>query len=297
VDFKTTIAAATNRKKIMKRLILTVVGLGTVIGMGFYVNRTTTPAVSVVETESGVGSAPEQPVEQPQVAEAVSWQPPQQTPATNFTHPTGNAVGRRPGRVEPTRFASPDPGLVLNHAIETLVSPQSTFEQKQAEWKRLKETGKLEQAITELEQRAANDPQTAENVVALGVAYLKSAGSIEDAREKAILAMKADQTLETALTLDPSNWEARYTKAVGMFYWPPELNKGQEVIEQFQMLVQQQETQPPQPQFARSYLWLGEQYQKSGQADYAAQVWQRGAALFPGNEELKNRLAPTPSHP
>ena len=281
----------------MKRLVLAVAGLGTVVGMGFYMNRPPAPAVSSVEIEPGVESAPGQPVEQSQVAEVVSWQQPQQSPATNLSHPTGNAGGRQPGRVEPARSTSPDSGLVLNHAVETLVSAQSTFEQKQAEWKRLKETGKLEQAIAELEQRAANDPQTAENVVALGVAYLKRAGSIEDAREKAILAMKADQTLENALTLNPSNWEARYTKAVGMSYWPPELNKGQEVIEQFQMLVQQQETQSPQPQFAWSYLWLGEQYQKSGQADYAAQVWQRGAALFPGNEELKSRLAPKPSHP
>jgi hypothetical protein len=82
-----------------------------------------------------------------------------------------------------------------------------------------------------------------------------------------------------------------------MSYWPAALNKGQEVIEQFQILVQQQETQPAQPQFARSYLWLGDQYQKGGHADYAAQVWQRGAALFPENGELKSKLAAAPSWP
>lgn len=75
-----------------------------------------------------------------------------------------------------------------------------------------------------------------------------------------------------------------------MSYWPPDLNKGQEVIEQFQTLIQQQETQPPQPQFARSYLRLGEQYQKAGYPDYAAQIWQRGAALFPNDAILKNKL-------
>src|SRR5439155_3274216 len=135
------------------------------------------------------------------------------------------------------------------------------------------------EAISALEQRRANDPQTAAYAAALGQAYLKKCASMEDMREQAILAMKADQTLEAALSLDPSNWEARYTKAVGMSYWPPQLNKEREVIEQFQTLIQQQEVQAPQPQFARSYTRLGDQYQKAGRADYAAQVWQRGAAL------------------
>ena len=82
-----------------------------------------------------------------------------------------------------------------------------------------------------------------------------------------------------------------------MSYWPAQLNKGQEVIEQFAVLIQQQEAQPSQPQFARSYIWLGDQYRKTGYPEYAAQVWQRGAALFPNNEELKNKLASAPSQP
>jgi tetratricopeptide (TPR) repeat protein len=279
----------------MKRLILAVTGLGALVVMGFYMNRATTPAVSTAET--GVELTPEQPVEQPQAAEAVPAKQPRQNPATTLAHTAGSAVGRESGRVEPASFTSADFRPVLDQAVETLVSAQASFEQKQAVWKRLKETGKLDQAITELEQRATNDPRTAENTVALGVAFLKKAGLVEDAREKATLAMKADQTLEAALNLDPSNWEARYTKAVGMSYWPSELNKGQEVIEQFQILIQQQEVQPAKPEFGRSYLWLGDQYQKGGQAEYAAQVWQRGAALFPENEELKGRLSFTSSRP
>ena len=268
----------------MKRLILAVAGLGAAIGMGFYLQRSTTPPVSTPETGE---LDSEQPIEQPQSVEAFALKQPQQDPSTTLPRPSGNAGGREAGRVAPAPLTSTDLGLVLDQALGTLVSAQTSFEQKQAAWKWLKEAGKFDQAITELEQRTANDPRTAENVVALGVAYLKKAGLIENAREKAILAMKADQTLEAALSLDPSNWEARYTKAVGMSYWPAELKKGQEVIEQFEMLIQQQETQPAQPQFARSYLWLGDQYQKAGRADYAAQVWQRGAVFFPDNEELK----------
>src|SRR5882672_4787294 len=271
----------------MKRLILAAAGLGAVIGMGFYMNRAEMPAVSAAETVAE--STPEQTIEYP-----VALTP----------DPSLNPVGRGEpgGRREPVKAetaslvpsAATDLQMLFDQAIETLVSSQAGFEQKQAAWKRLKERGKLDQAIIQLEQRATNDPQKAENAAALGQAYLKKAGMIDDVREKAILAMKADQTLEAALSLDSSNWEARYTKAVGMSYWPTQLNKGQEVIEQFQTLIQQQETQAPQPQFARPYAWLGDQYQKAGHADYAALVWQRGAALFPDNQELKNKLASAP---
>ena len=158
----------------------------------------------------------------------------------------------------------------------------------------MKDTGKLAQAVAELEQRVASDPHSAEAATALGKGYYKEAGQTDDVREKAILAMKADQTLEAALNLDPSSWDARFMKAVGMSRWPADLNKSQEVIDQFQTLIQQQETQPQQPQFAKSYIRFGDFYQKSGNPDYASQVWQRGSALFPGNEELQGKLAGAP---
>ena len=63
------------------------------------------------------------------------------------------------------------------------------------------------------------------------------------------------------------------------------------MIDQFQVLMEQQEGQTPQPQFARTYLDLGEQYQKAGEAAEAAQIWERGAALFPDNADLQNKLA------
>jgi len=72
------------------------------------------------------------------------------------------------------------------------------------------------------------------------------------------------------------------------------LNKSQEVIQNFQTLIEQQEAQAPQPQFADTYAWLGEQYQKAGRADDARAVWQRGASLFPSDETLRSKLAGTP---
>src|SRR5205823_1443255 len=209
--------------------------------------------------------------------------------------PQGNSRPKS-GAETPTTAERSIPGAPnirfdFNRAIETLVSARSSFREKQAAWNGLKEAGQIDQAISELEQRMANDPQSADSAAALGQASMKKCATMTDVREQAILAMKADKTLEAALNLDPSNWEARFIKAVGMSYWPANLNKSGEVVEQFLTLIQQQEGQPKEPQFAQPYLWLGKEYEKAGQAEYAAQVWQRGAALFPENKELQSKLA------
>ncbi len=64
----------------------------------------------------------------------------------------------------------------------------------------------------------------------------------------------------------------------------------------FVELVSQQERTTPQPHFAQTYVRLGEQYEKQGYADYAKQAWERGAALFPNDQILKQKLsAPAPA--
>ena len=106
-----------------------------------------------------------------------------------------------------------------------------------------------------------------------------------------IAGMQADQYFDSALKLDPSNWDAQFFKAVAMSYWPAELNKGPEVIQRLASLIDQQETMPPQPQFAQTYVRLGDQYLKAGQPDYAQQTWQLGAARFPTDPTLQTKIA------
>jgi len=176
-------------------------------------------------------------------------------------------------------------------AIDALVAPATAFGQKQRIWKQLIDSGKLDLAITEMEQRAKASPATAEIPAALGQAYLQKAGTIKDLREQGILGLKADSTFEAALNLDASNWDARFWKTMAMSYWPPELGKGTEVIEQCLQLVVQQEAQAPQPHFAQTYVMLGEQYKKQGQEQYAQEIWKRGLTLFPGHETLAGKLS------
>jgi tetratricopeptide (TPR) repeat protein len=272
----------------MKRLIMAVIGVGVVVvGLGWHLNRPTTRAVS--PTEPVAETAPAPAGDAPQAVEPVAAQPEQ--PAQPLAAP------RVATATSYTAAAPVNPALdasFLTRMVDVLVSPQASYQQKTAAWKQLREAGKLDQAITELEQRTANDPRSADNPAALGHAYLQKCGTIQDLREQGILAMQADKMFDTALNLDSSNWEARFMKAVAMSYWPPMLNKGDEVIQHIQTLIQQQEAQTPQPQFADSYAWLGDQYQKAGRADDAKAVWQRGASLFPADEKLQTKLASKP---
>src|ERR1035437_6518469 len=272
----------------MKRLMIAVIGVGIlVVGLGWHLNRRTTLAVSPAEPVAETAPAPAS--DAPQAVELVPAQPepPAQPSAGPLLAKTASYSAAAPAN--PALEASS-----LSRTVDVLVSPQTSYQQKQEAWKQLREAGKLDQAIAELEQRTANDPRNADNPAALGHAYLQKCGTIQDVREQGILAMQADKQFDAALNLGSSNWEARFMKAVAMSYWPPMLNKGDEVVQHFQTLIQQQETQTPQPQFADTYAWLGDQYQKAGRADDARTVWQRGASLFPADEKLRTKLATTP---
>jgi tetratricopeptide (TPR) repeat protein len=179
----------------------------------------------------------------------------------------------------------------FSEPVQRLVSPQSTYAQKQAAWKELRDRGELDHAITEIEQAVKANPANAEYSAALGETYLQKLQTTPDLRDQNVLAMKADQSFDTALNTDPSNWDARFWKARALSFWPAEFNKSQEVMQLYSTLIDQQEAQPPQPQFAKTYVYLGEQYQKAGYADMALDMWRRGAALFPTDQALQEKLA------
>lgn len=267
----------------MKQLIYAVLGIIVIGGgIGLYASRQKSPVVP-----------PSQPVSKPNARTEADTRPlPPRAVESSVASSTTEPVDAKPAAAaEPAPAATDSVDKEVKQAIDTLVSRQASFDQKQAAWKKLKDSGKLDQAITELERLVAANPQAAEYPATLGQAYLQKCSTLQDMREQGILAMKADQTFDTALQLDPKNFEARFTKAVAMSYWPPQLNKGQEVIDHFTTLIEQQEAQPPQPQFAATYLWLGDYYQKIGKSDYARATWQCGAERFPADASLKQRLA------
>jgi tetratricopeptide (TPR) repeat protein len=271
---------------IMKQLIFVAAGFGVIIALGAALNHLNglpdSPLKSVTTPVASATSLPDTGAEATTTTAA---------PSTSNEKPAN-----RPGRAVSAAFAKAETEQerAFRNSIETLLSPASTYDEKQAVWKKLKEAGQMDDAIAELQRRVAVNPDSVEDTVTLAEAYFKKCGQINDIRQQAVLAMQADQLLDTALTVDPSNLEAQFDKVSAMAHWPLELNQGPKVLEQFQNLIQEQESQSSQPQFALSYLRLGDFYQRTGDANNAMQVWQRGAALFPKNPDLQNRLSTTP---
>ena len=73
----------------------------------------------------------------------------------------------------------------------------------------------MDQAIGDLKQRAADNPNDAEIPAALGEAYLNKF-PVQDPQEGAILGLEADQSFNAALKIDPANWYAQFFKAEAM---------------------------------------------------------------------------------
>jgi tetratricopeptide (TPR) repeat protein len=274
----------------MKRLILVVVSVGVIGGATLYLNRQKTAPVSQAEPEAE--AAPSRTMEDTRSVKAVAV--PQTEPqvsaaaADSIQTPLASAVLNE---VEPDNSTNSTPRTAFGQAIDILVAPQTSFQQRQATWKQLRDAGELDQAIATLKQGAANHPTSADYATALGEGYVHKLQTIRDFHEVSILALQADQSFNTALGLDPANWEAQFFKAAALSRWPPEMNRGPEVIQQFSNLIDQQEAMPPQPQFAQTYVLLGDQYKKTGQRDYAVQTWRFGLAKFPCDSTLQGRIA------
>jgi tetratricopeptide (TPR) repeat protein len=269
----------------MKRLILVVVCVGVIGGAALYLNRQQT--VPVAPTEPAVTAAPSQPMEDPQAA-AVGQQKQAAVSAT-----TANP-GQAPAAAIEASPAAATNATPFSRILAALISPQTSFKEKQALWKQLRESGELDQAIAALKAGMAANPNDAAYPAALGEAYINqliTAKQSGNYNEIAILALQADQSFDAALKLNPSNWEAQYNQAASLAYWPPEMNKGPEVIQRLSGLIDQQEALPSQPQFALTYVLLGEQYQRSGQSDYAVQTWKLGAARVPDNAALRKKIS------
>lgn len=182
----------------------------------------------------------------------------------------------------------------LRKTIDLLLTPQYPAH-KQELFDRLRTSGQIDSAITELQRRAKESPGDANLHTTLGEAMLNKVRLLHetgaDINEQGILAMQADQTFNAALKIDPKNWEAQFVKYSTMYYWPAELQRDAEVAQRLSSLIDQQEALPQQPQFAQTYVVLGNQYLKMGKAEFAEATWRLGLAKFPDDSSLLSKIA------
>lgn len=181
-------------------------------------------------------------------------------------------------------------GFDANAALLELLDDDLSEMKKQELWARYAKEGKLDELVALFEERAAADPNDPDAQVDLGGAYLQKVFAAGGGPMAGKWAMKADGSFDTALALDERHWEARFSKATSLSFWPPALGKQGEAIRHFEILMGQQEEGPRQPQHAQTYLMLGNTYQQIGDAQKARATWERGLSLFPDEEALRKQV-------
>jgi hypothetical protein len=255
--------------------IFVVICVGVTGGIIFYLDRqkAASPAVAPV-TESSPKPPASVPAEPPPLVSRAVVEP---VPAVVK-------------KVEPEVARPAKPTVAHSRAVDTLVSAQTSITDRQALLKKLKGLGELDAAIAELKQRVAEAPGDATIPIALGEAIMDKF-PVQNFNDASALGLQIDQNFDAALKVDPNNWEAQYYKADSMSYWPDVAGKGPEVIQRLSSLIDQQDTMTPRPEFAQTYVLLGDQYQKAGQSDYATTTWKLGLTKFPNDVALQAKNA------
>jgi tetratricopeptide (TPR) repeat protein len=262
-------------------IVCVAVTAGTII----YLDRQKVPSAPAPVVESSPGQT------QP---EKIAAPKPEEPPAVseNADEPAQTNIASLPAN----ETRPDDSTNSIHKLVDALLSAKK---QKQALFEKLAKSGQLNQVIAELKQRATDNPNDPEIPTTLGEAQLNEVRAIHDAGgdtdQMGILAMQADQNFNAALKIDPSNWEAQFVKADSMFYWPSSVRQDNNVVQSLSSLIDQQETMTPQPEFAQTYVVLGDEYQKIGQPDKAAATWQLGLTKFPDNSTLQKRINSQPS--
>ncbi len=109
--------------------------------------------------------------------------------------------------------------------------------------------------------------------------------------EQGALSARASEVLRAALELDPTHWEARFLLGVNYFHNPEFMGLTDDAIQEFETLLEQQGERADFPDMAAPYIYLGDLYARVGRPADARATWERGAALFPDDPGLAERLA------
>ncbi|MBM3991097.1 MAG: hypothetical protein FJ298_08815 [Planctomycetes bacterium] len=191
----------------------------------------------------------------------------------------------------PTALVDKSPEQRLADAFAALEDPALTDAERQKIWAELGKAGLVDALLAKFEERAKLAPNDPDAQVDLGSAYLQRLFQATPGPEQGLWAGKADKAFDAALALDSNHWDARFSKAVSLSFWPPIFGKQKEAISHFEtLLTQQSHSSAADPRFAQTHLLLGNLYQQSGNAAKATGTWSAGLALYPDDAALREKV-------
>ncbi len=209
---------------------------------------------------------------------------------------TDDAIARAVAAYMEGRTAEPVTALdgvkALGSATDIVALLESANDMSSVElWKRIVEEGRDAEVLAHLKAIADANPNDPEAQLELGQGYLgrtQVAGASPLAGKYATL---ADAAFDAALEADPEHWEARFTKATALSFWPPVFGKQASAIQEFETLITQQSGQAPNNSHASTHLLLGNMYHQTGQTEKALATWGAGLELYPDHADLASQLA------
>lgn len=262
---------------------------GGVIAVGITcLNRPQVAPVTAVDNTSVAQSAP---ADSPKTTSPAPVSQPPAQPVASVP-----ATAPAPAAVETPAGAPVNP---ITKAVDSLLSAKSG-KAKNALLRQLVLDGQIDQVIAELQQRAAANPNDPEIPTTTGEAMLNKLRALYEANggpsgpqnndEIGILAMQADQQFDAALKIDPQNWEAQFVKSSAQYYWPANPQTDNDTVQRLSSLIDQQDSMAAQPDFAQTYVVLGNEYVKIGQPEKAYATWQLGLSKFPNSGDLQQKV-------
>ncbi len=183
------------------------------------------------------------------------------------------------------------PPLTVEQVLAELDRMQiEDHDEGQVLWGKAAKAGILDDLVAAYEARAKQNPNDASARSDLGNAYLQKLFTVGNGPDQGTWAVKADKTFDEALDIDPGHWEARFSKATSLAFWPPILGKGGEAAKHYEILLEQQEaSRVKKPEYAQTYVFLGNLYDQRGDKEKAKETWRKGYALYPESPELRGK--------
>ena len=174
--------------------------------------------------------------------------------------------------------------------VEQILNGDLDHDARSALWQKLRDEDKIDAVVAEMERRVELEPNDPDLQTQLGHAYVEKLYDVGMGPMAGVWGEKADKAFDRALALDETHWEARFSKALSLSNAPAFLGLTNQAIQQFEILVEQQEHARPMPGHADTFLYLGNMYEQSGQAEKALQTWRRGLERFPDDGELRAKI-------
>lgn len=215
----------------------------------------------------------------------------QRAPAQDLDEAIAAYMAKRVGgEPSPAQLAGSAPADLESAAIaDRILTGEVEGDELEALWQTLRDEKRIDAVVAEIERQAALAPNNPDLQSELGQAYIQKLFDVGIGPMASVWGEKADQAFDRALELDDTHWEARFNKAIALSNWPTFLGKQGESVRHFEILMEQQERGAPAAEQAWTYTFLGNLYDQMGEGEKARATWQRGAARFPENDQLRRK--------